>query len=94
MRFTYEYSPLYLMGKNKAGNRVITELVGPGNEENYEATAKALTGIAMYSAAYAFRSSENAGENWYEYKKDDGTTFDMRPFFSCCTLLIRSRDGS
>lgn len=88
MRFTYEYSPLYLMGKNKAGNRVITELVGAGNEENYEATAKALTGIAMYSAAYAFRSSENAGENWYEYKKDDGTTFDMRPFFPAAPFLF------
>ena len=88
MRFTYEYSPLYLMGKNKAGNRVITELVGPGNEENYEATAKALTGVAMYSAAYAFRSSENAGENWWEYKKDDGTTFDMRPFFPAAPFLF------
>ena len=88
MRFTYEYSPLYLMGKNKAGNRVITELVGPGNEENYEATAKALTGIALYSGAYAFRSSENAGENWWEYKKDDGTTFDMRPFFPAAPFLF------
>lgn len=88
MRFTYEYSPLYLMGKNKAGNRVITELVGPGNEENYEATAKALTGIALYTGAYAFRSSENAGENWWEYKKDDGTTFDMRPFFPAAPFLF------
>lgn len=88
VKFTYEYSPLYLLGKNKAGNRVITELVGPGNEENYEATAKALTGIALYSGAYAFRSSENAGENWWEYKKDDGTTFDMRPFFPAAPFLF------
>lgn len=88
LRFTYEYSPLYLLGKNKQGNRVITELVGRGNEENYEAVAKALTGIGMYTGAYAFRSSENAGENWWEYKMDDGTTFDMRPFFPAAPFLF------
>jgi hypothetical protein len=88
MTFTYEYSPLYLLGKNKQGNRVITELVGKGNEENYEATAKALTGLSLYTGAYAFRSSENAGENWWEYKFDDGSTFDMRPFFPAAPFLF------
>ena len=88
MKFTYEYSPLYLLGKNKQGNSVLTELVGKGNEENYEATAKALTGVALYSAAYAFRASEHAGENWYEYKFEDGSTFDMRPFFPAAPFLF------
>lgn len=88
MRFTYEYSPLYLLGKNKQGNRVITELVGRGNEENYEQVSKAIAGIGFYTAAYAFRSSEHAGENWWEYKKEDGTTFDMRPFFPAAPFLF------
>lgn len=83
MRFTYEYSPLYLTNK-----RVLTQLVGKGNEDNYEQISKALVGTGLYTAAYAFRGTENAGENWWEYKKDDGTTFDMRPFFPAAPFLF------
>ena len=36
--------------------------------------------MGLLAGAYAFRSSENAGENWYEYKMDNGQIFDMRPF--------------
>ena len=88
MRFTWEYSPLYMLAKNKQGERVISQLVGKGSEENYEKVGKALTGVALYSAAYAFRSSENAGENWWEYKMDDGSTFDLRPFFPAAPFLF------
>ncbi|BCV06962.1 MAG: hypothetical protein CM15mV148_180 [uncultured marine virus] len=42
---------------------------------------QALVGTGLLAGAYAFRSSENAGENWCEYKMDNGQTFDMRPFF-------------
>ena len=42
----------------------------------------------MLAGAYAFRSSENAGENWYEYKMDNGQTFDMRPFFPAAPYLF------
>jgi len=83
MRFTYEYSPMYLTNK-----RVLTQLVGKGNEDNYEQVSKALVGTGLYAAAYAFRGSENAGENWWEYKKDDGSTFDMRPFFPAAPFLF------
>ena len=83
MRFTYEYSPLYLTNK-----RVLTQLVGKGNEDNYEQISKALVGTGLYTAAYIFRGTENAGENWWEYKKDDGTTFDMRPFFPAAPFLF------
>jgi hypothetical protein len=83
MRFTYEYSPLYLTNK-----RVLTQLVGKGNEDNYEQVSKALVGTGLYTAAYAFRGSENAGENWWEYKKDDGSTYDMRPFFPAAPFLF------
>ena len=88
MRFTYEYSPLYMLGKNKDGSRVISQLVGKGNEDNYEKISKALVGTALYSAAYAFRNSEYAGENWYEAKLPDGKTFDMRPFFPAAPFLF------
>jgi len=83
MRFTYEYSPLYFTNK-----RVLTQLVGKGNEDNYEQVSKAVVGTGLYAAAYAFRGSENAGENWWEYKKDDGSTYDMRPFFPAAPFLF------
>lgn len=83
LRFTYEYSPVYLTNK-----RVLTQLVGKGNEDNYEQVSKAIVGTGIYAAAYAFRTSENAGENWWEYKKDDGSTFDMRPFFPAAPFLF------
>ena len=88
MRFTWEYSPLYMLAKNKQGQSVISQLVGKGNEDNYEKVGKALTGVALYSAAYAFRQSENAGENWWEYKMDDGKVFDLRPFFPAAPFLF------
>lgn len=80
MRFTYEYSPLYLV---QGGARSFAK-----DSNNYEEVSKALVGMGMLAGAYAFRSSENAGENWYEYKMDNGQTFDMRPFFPAAPYLF------
>ena len=80
MRFTYEYSPLYLL---QGGARSFAK-----DANNYEEVSKALVGTGLLAGAYAFRSSENAGENWYEYKMDNGQTFDMRPFFPAAPYLF------
>lgn len=80
MRFTYEYSPLYLV---QGGARSFAK-----DSNNYEEVSKALVGTGLLAGAYAFRSSENAGENWYEYKMDNGQTFDMRPFFPAAPYLF------
>ena len=91
LRFTYEYSPLYLLqGSFKS-------LVK--DENNYEEVSKALVGTAGLYGALAFRDSEYAGEKWYEGKLPDGSTFDMRPFFPAAPylwaadMMKRHRDG-
>lgn len=80
MRFTYEYSPLYLL---QGGARSFAK-----DSNNYEEVSKALIGTGLLAGAVAFRSSENAGENWYEYKMANGQTFDLRPFFPTAPYLF------
>ena len=79
LRFTYEYSPVYLV------EGTFKSLVKDSN--NYEEMSKALIGTAGLYGAMAFRDSENAGEKWYEGRRDDGTTYDMRPFFPAAPFL-------
>jgi len=79
LRFTYEYSPVYLV------QGTFKSLVKDSN--NYEEMSKALIGTAGLYGAMAFRDSENAGEKWYEGRRDDGTTYDMRPFFPAAPFL-------
>lgn len=80
MRFTYEYSPLYILqGAKRSFFR---------DENNYEEVSKALVGTGMITGAYAFRSSEYAGENWWEGKTADGKTYDLRPFFPAAPYLF------
>jgi len=95
MRFTYEYSPLYL-----ANSKVRAELarsfrkegIGEAGEElgirTYHETAKGLTGLGMLYGALSFRNSEYAGEKWYEGRSADGQTYDMRPFFPAAPYLF------
>lgn len=80
MRFTYEYSPLYLL---QGAKRSLFR-----DENNYEEVSKALVGTGMIAGAYAFRSSEYAGENWWEGKTADGKTYDLRPFFPAAPYLF------
>lgn len=81
MRFTYEYSPLYLLDAGFL--RFATK-----NVDNYEEVAKGLVGTGMLMGAIAYRMSEHAGENWYEGKRADGSTYDLRPFFPAAPFLF------
>lgn len=81
MRFTYEYSPLYLMDAGFV--RFASK-----NQDNYEELAKGLVGTGFLMGAAAFRMSEHAGDNWYEGKLADGSTYDMRPFFPAAPFLF------
>lgn len=81
MRFTYEYSPFYLL--NKKSRAAIF-----GQSANYEDVAKGLVGLGIYNGAVAFRESEFAGEKWYEGKTADGRTYDLRPFFPAAPFLF------
>jgi hypothetical protein len=80
MRFTYEYSPLYLL---QGARRSFAK-----DANNYEEFSKALVGTGLLAGAYAFRNSEYAGENWYEGKLPNGKTFDLRPFFPAAPYLF------
>jgi len=91
MRFTYEYSPLYILSDAWGKGAISKTRQGVdafGNEiNNYEEIAKALVGTGGLIGAMAFRDSEYAGEKWYEARFADGTTFDMRPFFPAAPYL-------
>jgi len=80
MRFTYEYSPLYIY---EGAKRSLFR-----DESNYEEISKALVGTGILAGAMVFRNSEYAGENWWEGKTSDGKTFDMRPFFPAAPYLF------
>ena len=95
MRFTYEYSPLYLANKKvraELARSFKKEGIGETGEElgirTYHETAKGLTGLAMLFAGLSFRNSEYAGEKWYEGRSADGQTYDMRPFFPAAPYLF------
>jgi hypothetical protein len=81
MRFTYEYSPLYLLDAGFVR-------FAAKNQDNYEELAKGLVGSGMLMGAMAYRMSEHAGENWWEGKKADGSTYDLRPFFPAAPYLF------
>ena len=88
LRYTYEYSPLYAF--QALGRTMMTK------QANYEELAKAATGTAFLAGAIAYRSSEYAGDRWYEGKvynpfdpeNQDGESFDMRPFFPAAPYLF------
>ncbi len=95
MRFTYEYSPLYLANKKvraELARSFRKEGISETGEElgirTYHETAKGLAGLGMLYGALAFRNSENAGEKWYEGRSADGQTYDMRPFFPAAPYLF------
>ncbi len=80
MRFTYEYSPLYILegGMKSFGKEA----------RNYEEISKAMVGMGMYMAATAYRYQHGEGTQWYEMKLPDGTKFDARPFFPAAPFLF------
>lgn len=90
MRFTYEYSPTFLL-LNKNARSEFAALVGNKSareiNEGYSNLAKGLLGTAFILGATKFRMSEHAGDKWYLGKNEDGSTFDMRPFFPLAPYL-------
>jgi len=90
MRFTYEYSPTFLL-LNKNARSEFAALVGSKSarelNEGYSNLAKGLLGTAFVLGATKFRMSEYAGDKWYLGKNEDGSTYDMRPFFPLAPYL-------
>jgi|TARA_R100000479_G_scaffold48125_1_gene22209 hypothetical protein len=81
MRFTYEYSPLYLLDAGFVR-------FAAKNQDNYEELAKGLVGTGLLMGAIGYRMSEHAGENWWEGRRADGSTYDLRPFFPAAPFLF------
>ena len=101
MRFTYEYSPVYLAANSGARGQLFNASKGIANKltnkeifsvddtiTSYEDAAKGLIGLGALAAATAFRMSEHAGENWYDYKTESGKTFSMLPLFPAPPYLF------
>jgi hypothetical protein len=90
MRFTYEYSPTFLL-LNKNARSEFAALVGSKSarelNQGYSNLAKGLLGTAFVLGATKFRMSEYAGDKWYLGKNEDGSTYDMRPFFPLAPYL-------
>ena len=91
MRFTYEYSPAYLLmdvfGQSSPLKGAIAQ-TRAGGTKNFQEIGKSLTGMFGLYGAYAFRQSEFAGENWWEGRLPNGKSFDMRPFFPAAPYLF------
>ena len=81
MRFTYEYSPVYLLDAGFVR-------FAAKNQDNYEELAKGLVGTGLLMGAIGYRMSEHAGENWWEGRRADGSTYDLRPFFPAAPFLF------
>lgn len=81
MRFTYEYSPVYLLEQGFIN-------FATKNADNFEELSKGLVGTGLLIAATTYRMSEYAGDRWYEGKASDGSTFDLRPFFPAAPFLF------
>ena len=91
MRFTYEYSPIYLLTSSKV-RKELARTAGKESEEfglrTYTETAKGLTGLAMLFGGQAYRNSEYAGEKWYEGRSSSGETYSLLPFFPAAPYLF------
>jgi len=94
MRYTYEYSPVFLMTNKQARGEILNvgkSILGMQKDElitSYNNAAKGLVGTGMFAGATAFRMSEHAGENWYEGRTPSGKTYDLRPFFPAAPFLF------
>ena len=90
MRFTYEYSPFFLMSKKvryELGRTIGgKEGVDDFGIRSYQNTAKGLTGFGLVIAGLAYRKTYG-GEKWNEGKSEDGETSDLRPFFPAAPYL-------
>jgi len=105
MAFQYRYSPL---GFASAGADIIkgTKMMNSGQyekglklvREGREKAAQGMIGTAALTAAFHYRM-ENQDTEWYNVKRDDGSTIDIRalfplaPYFAIADVLARNRQG-
>lgn len=104
--YQYRYSPLgatsglskmghaaYRFGKTGAAD-AIDEM-----DEGIKQFSKGSVGIALLYAAYEHRK-ENQDTLWYEYKKEDGSTGDMRglfpvaPYLAVADFIVKKADAA
>jgi len=84
LKFLYEYNPTGFIKFVKPKER---EALARGDYEAYRSVARAVTGTLMLSAALALRSTEAAGDKWYELKVK-GKTIDLRAFAPFSSYLF------
>ena len=94
LKFYFEFSPL---GVLKLLSPVERAAFAAGNTQ---AISRAVIGTAMLGAAYQLRTSQYAGEKWYEAQLPSGKTIDLRPFNPFMSYLFvadmirRKREGT
>ena len=92
LQFQFEYSPAGLFnGAYKYGLAKFKGMNDPQMTENLltqsrREVSKGVVGTAALIAAIKYRS-DNPDIKWYEYKKEDGSTADLRPLFPLAPYL-------
>ena len=90
-KFTYKYNPTGFISPGKKLLRARKETDSAVNSamrmQAYEEMGKASVGTAMLLGSIAWRAN-NQDTKYYEYKKDDGKTGDLRPFFPLSPYLL------
>jgi len=102
----YRYSPLgATSGMAKMGNAAYrfskTNAADALDEfdEGMKQFSKGSVGLAMLYAAYEYRK-ENQDSLWYEYKKEDGSTGDLRaifpiaPYLAIADFIVKKADSA
>ncbi len=99
LKFTYEHAPLIgLLPLDRIGSKLPKRTA---TEYLKDKAPKQLTGAAMLTAAYAWRSRQGDTNNWYEFTTNDGRVVDGRPvygpfapFMLAADLLYRYNNGT
>jgi len=74
IKFTAAYSPLGVM---RFVNPAEWTKIANGN---FSGLSKAMMGSGLFFTAYQMRKQMGEDTKWYEWKRDDGSTIDLRPF--------------
>lgn len=83
IKFQYEYNPAAAVYRGLTPKNIAALKGGDA-----EALAKAVVGTGLLYSAYQYRTSENAGEKWYEGKRADGSIIDLRPYYPLAPYLL------
>ncbi len=77
--FILEHSPYGLL--KALSPKTVAELASGNTKQFTRQASRGLLGTLMLGKAMEIRNDpDRAGENWYEYKLDDGTMMDLRSF--------------